>query len=100
MSVQDKEDAEKDSEGEDKNGKMDADKAAGTQNIKERDSLKKGSGGSTGVGPSTGSSSLKKKKKKKKDHASGSGSLGNAKKGAKKDESHGKDCCLSWSFSD
>jgi hypothetical protein len=25
--------------------------------------------------------------------------LGSAKKGGKKDESHGKDCCLSWNFS-
>jgi len=99
--VQEKEDGEKDSEGEDKSGTVDADRAGGTQSSKERDSLKKGSGGSTGVGPPTASSSTKKKKKKKKnDHSSGSGNVGSAKKGGKKDESHGKDCYLSWNFSD
>jgi hypothetical protein len=101
LCVQEKEDGEKNREGEDENGNMDGEKAGGTQNSKERDSLKKGSGGSTGVGPPTGSSSIKKKKKKKKnDHSSGSGNLGSAKKGGKKDESHGKDRCLSWNFSD
>jgi transcription initiation factor TFIIF subunit alpha len=86
---EEKEDGEKDSEGEDKSGNVDADRAGGTQNSKEKDSLKKGSGGSAGVGPPTASSSTKKKKKKKKnDHSSGSGNVGSAKKGGKKDESH------------
>jgi hypothetical protein len=99
--VQEKEDGEKDGEGEDRSGSMDADKAGGTQNNKERDSFKKGSGGSTGVGPPTGSSGTKKKKKKKKnEHSSGSGNVGSAKKGGKKDESHGKDRYLSCNFSD
>jgi len=99
--VQEKEDGEKDSEGEDKSGNVDGDKAGGTQNNKERDSCKKGVGGSTGVGPPTASSSTKKKKKKKKnDHSSGSGNVGSAKKGGKKDESHGKDRYLSWNFGD
>lgn len=86
---EEKEDGDKDSEGEDKSGSVDADKAGGTQNTKERDSLKKGSGGSTGAGAPTASSSTKKKKKKKKnDHSSGSGNVGSSKKGGKKDESH------------
>jgi hypothetical protein len=91
LAVQEKEDADKESEGEEKNGKADAEKASGGQNGREKDSAKKGPGGSVGAASTAGGIGKKKKKKKKRsDHPSGPGNSGTAKKASKKDDSHGK----------
>jgi hypothetical protein len=82
---EEKEDGGKDSEGEEKCGKPDTEKASGGQNSKEKDSAKEGPGGSAGSGSTAGSSS----KKKKSDLPSGAANSGGAKKAGKKENPRG-----------